>query len=94
MPSLRILSARSPIPSTHHVLLSDIFTFKKHAMEVHLKFLLLRALGRENNALVSSTIGLDFVNITRNDNTHTIVNNKKRVRVRLRNRLHKNTVRP
>lgn len=73
----------------------DIFTFKKHAIDSRLKFILLRALGREiiQSFLLQYT-GLDFVNITWNDDTYTPVSNKKKVLVHLRNRVHSNTVRP
>ena len=45
-------------------------------------------------AFLLQYVGLDFVNITWNDNIHTIVSNKKRVLVHLRNMVYSNTVRP
>lgn len=45
-------------------------------------------------AFLQQYIGLGFVNITWNDNTLTVVSNKKRVLVHLRNRVHSDTVRP
>ena len=90
VPSLRIFRVISPSGVARWY-----FYLQKHAIDSRLKFILLRALGREiiQSFLLQYT-GLDFVNITWNDDTYTPVSNKKKVLVQLRNRVHNNTVRP